>query len=149
MLSKFLRRVALMGSWSRKRSAASILAGVAFLGLSVVPLAGPAQTIPIVSDWLCTTTGSTLFVGRVHLIRTQGALKGSAASPTGQLITFSGHLSGNRFTGTFSGPGETGWITFTFSSATEFSGEWGLTAHTSPGGAFLGKYQHEQVVPVG
>jgi hypothetical protein len=116
------------------------------------PVVVRAQTIPVVSDWLCTTVkGSPLLVSRLHLIVIGGrTLRGSGADATGQLVTVGGTLEGNKVFGTFKNASQTGWIKLTFTSDTAFNGVWGIGEdYDHPSGTLNGRYQPEQVVPPG
>ena len=135
-----------------KRITLALILGAGSFATMMSPISVRAQTIPVVSDWLCTTTkGSPLLTGRLHLIVLKKTiLRGTGATATGQLVTFGGTLKGNIAFGTFTSTSATkaGWIKLTFESATSFNGFWGTGQnYGNPLGLFVGKYQAEQVVP--
>jgi hypothetical protein len=131
----------------------AVVLGTSTLAAAMVgPISAGAQNLPVVSDWLCSTTkGSPLLVGRLHLIVLKGTtVRGTGATATGQLVTFGATLKGNSAFGTFTSSAQTGWIKLTFESPTSFNGFWGAGQnYDHPLGALVGKYQTEQVVPPG
>jgi len=84
----------------------------------------------VTGDWAVRMTGDRFVTGNIHLSQVGNTVIGSAIAPSGSnagVLQMSGTFSGDKLSGSWRGPtGETGWITFNFTSARNaFNGEWG------------------------